>query len=90
VNSLQAVYPNPIDGEAWMRFNLDRQAEVILEITDLQGRQLVLLHSGSLDAGSHRFRWDGKNAAGSRLASGVYLVRLSAASVQSVQRVLVK
>lgn len=90
LNSLHAVYPNPVDGESWMRFNLDKQTDALLEITDLQGRQLVVLHSGLLYAGSHRFKWDGKDASGRRLASGIYLVRLSAASVQSVQRVMVK
>jgi len=89
-NTLQPVYPNPVAGEAFLRFNLDRQSEVVLEISDLQGRQLLLLQSGQLDAGAHQFRWDGRDAAGRRLASGVYLVRLTAASTQSVQRILVK
>lgn len=89
-NTLQPVYPNPMDGESWMRFVLDNETEVVLEITDLQGRQLVLLKSGKLEPGSHQIPWDGRNAAGNRLASGLYLVRLTAASVQSVQRLLIK
>jgi hypothetical protein len=89
-NTLQPVYPNPMDGESWMSFVLDKETEVVLEITDLQGRQLVLLKSGKLEAGSHQIQWDGRNAAGNRLASGLYLVRLSAATVQSVQRLLIK
>jgi hypothetical protein len=90
VNSLLPVYPNPIDGEAVLRFTLDRRSDVVLEVSDLQGRTLMVMQSGQLDPGSHQFRWDGRDADGRRLASGVYLVRLSTASRQSVQRIIVK
>ncbi len=90
VNILQPVYPNPVIGEAWLSFVLDRSSKVMLEITDLQGRQLVVLQSGTYDAGSYRIAWDGRDATGSRLSSGVYLVRLTVASAHSVQRILVK
>lgn len=90
VNVLQPVYPNPVEGEAWLSFVLERESKVLLEITDVQGRQLAVLKSENMAAGSHRLAWNGRDAAGNRLASGVYFVRLSAASVYSVQRILVK
>lgn len=90
LNQLQPVYPNPVEGEAWLSFVLDRESEVTLEISDMQGRRLIVLQSGQLDAGSYRLKWDGRDAGGNKLASGAYLVRLSAASVHSVQRILVK
>jgi hypothetical protein len=90
LNQLQPVYPNPIDGEAWLSFTLDKDSEVNLEICDLQGRRVIVLQSGKLDEGSYRLSWDGRDAGGNKLASGAYLVRLTAASVHSVQRILVK
>lgn len=89
-NVLQPVYPNPVEGAAWLSFALDRATEVSLELTDLQGRRLAILKSGTMEAGFYRIPWDGRDEAGNRLASGMYLVRLTAASLHSVQRILVK
>lgn len=89
-NSLLPVYPNPVEGEAWLNFVLDKNCEVLLEVTDLQGRRLAVLASGQRDAGPYRLAWDGRDAAGNRLASGVYLLRLTAGETHSVQRVVVK
>jgi flagellar hook assembly protein FlgD len=39
----------------------------------------TLLRGQSLPAGANEVRWDGRNAAGERVASGVYLFRMTSA-----------
>ena len=45
-------------------------------VFDLDGRRVRTLRSGHATAGVHRATWDGRDDAGRRLASGVYLLRL--------------
>ncbi|MCP4573491.1 MAG: hypothetical protein GY838_14130 [bacterium] len=49
-----------------------------LHIYDLRGHRVSTLVNGSLPAGSHRRTWTGRDDVGRRVASGLYLVRLSA------------
>jgi outer membrane protein assembly factor BamB/predicted phosphodiesterase len=47
-----------------------------LDIYDVQGRKVRTLVSGPLAQGRHLQRWDGRDARGQEVASGVYFLRL--------------
>ena len=55
---------------------------------DVQGRELALLAAGRREAGTHAVDWDGRDAGGCPLPSGVYLARLRCAG-ETVARKLV-
>ncbi len=69
-------YPNPFKDVTTVRLSLARPAEVVLTIYDLAGRKVRSLEAGSMPAGTHEFRWDGRNESDRRVASGVYFIRL--------------
>ncbi len=49
------------------------------DIHDAAGRRVRTIISGEgYPAGRHTFRWDGKDAGGQSVGSGVYLIRLRA------------
>jgi flagellar hook assembly protein FlgD len=48
---------------------------VRVEVYDLRGRSVRVLHDGALAAGRQELVWDGKDDAGSEVASGMYLAR---------------
>lgn len=70
-------YPNPFNPETNIRFQLSAAAKVSLKIFDLHGQNIVTLSNGFRQAGSYNVMWDGKNAYGKSVASGVYFYRLS-------------
>ena len=74
-----AAWPNPFNPATDLRFTLDSEATVALDVYDVAGRHLRQLAAGSLGAGDHQFRWDGQDDAGHGLPSGVYFARLSGA-----------
>lgn len=47
-----------------------------LEVFALTGQRVAVLREGPQEAGFHRLRWDGRDARGRPLASGVYVCRL--------------
>jgi hypothetical protein len=70
--------PNPFNPQTEIRFELPQRGPVRLTLHDLRGRTLATLLSEEMDAGVHRVVWDGRDARGQRVASGVYVYRLVA------------
>lgn len=76
--ALAGAWPNPFNPSTRIAFTLERELAVRLDIHDLRGRCLRTLVATTLPAGAHSASWDGRDAAGQSLASGVYLARLAA------------
>jgi hypothetical protein len=70
--------PNPFNPRTALRFELDVPARVELRVHDLRGRRVRVLEAGELPAGTHVRIWDGRDASGRDVASGVYLAELRA------------
>ncbi|MGH7731534.1 MAG: FlgD immunoglobulin-like domain containing protein, partial [Candidatus Eiseniibacteriota bacterium] len=64
-------------------FSLEEPSEVTVDVLDPQGRTVARLARETLPNGDHVREWP---AAGQRVPSGVYLVRLRAAGEQAVVR----
>ena len=85
--ALLANYPNPFNPETWIPYQLSKPADVTLTIYDIQGRVVRALDLGYQRAGTYHSRsraayWDGKNAVGEPVASGVYFYTLSTESTR--------
>ncbi len=75
---LEQSFPNPFNPSTTIRFVLDRDTEVRLRIFDVRGGQVITLVDEPLTHGPHEYLWDGRNAAGARVGSGVYFYELRA------------
>jgi hypothetical protein len=69
-------YPNPLNPGTRIAFSLPERMDVFLGVYDPLGRKVVTLIDGAGKAGMNEIVWDGRNAAGRRVASGVYFYRL--------------
>lgn len=67
-HALSAAYPNPFADRATFTLRLDDAQRVRVELYDVRGRQVALIHDGPLAASEHRFEIDGAG-----LAAGTYL-----------------
>jgi hypothetical protein len=74
--SLALRSPNPGRGATQLEFTLPTAGEAQLAILDAAGRRIARILSGSLAAGPHRARWDGRGARGMPVPSGVYFAVL--------------
>ena len=87
-------YPNPFNPETWIPFDLADSSRVKITIYNSSGQTVRVLELGQLPAGSYRSRskaphWDGRNALGEPVASGVYYVRIEAGSFTALRRMVV-
>ncbi len=69
------AYPNPFNGRVTLLFNLPQSGEVQLRIYDINGR-MVKDVSGFYATGSQSVSWDGRDATGNAVSSGLYIVKL--------------
>lgn len=74
-----ASWPNPFNPRTTIGFDLAAPAHVTLRILDARGRSVRTLIDGTLTARRHRVDWDGRDAGGRAVASGVYWYRLETA-----------
>ncbi len=72
--------PNPLRagdagaGGTSFTYRLKREGAVALAVYDLRGRRVAELEREVRGAGLHRAQWDGRDAAGSPVAAGLYFV----------------
>lgn len=75
--SLEPAYPNPFNASVEVPFVLSRGAAAEVAVFDMLGRKVRTLTAGSLAAGRHLVRWDGRDSRGRTVGNGAYFVRLS-------------
>ena len=86
-------YPNPFNPDTRIDFVLPEDSDVRLSVYDLLGREVRTLAQGPYAGSSaipYQTVWDGNDASGTRVASGVYFYRLTARGVSGTSTTLVK
>ena len=88
-------YPNPFNPETWIPYHLAKDADVALTIYAIDGQVVRRLALGHQPAGMYQNRsraayWDGKNAFGEPVASGVYFYTLTAGSFTATRKMLIR
>ena len=93
--TLLANYPNPFNPETWIPYRLAAPTEVTLTIYAVNGqvvRTLALGHqvAGFYESRSRAVYWDGRNAQGEPVASGVYFYTLTAGDFTATRKMLIR
>jgi hypothetical protein len=79
--------PNPFNPSTNLRFEMPRAGRATLVIHDASGRRIVTLIDRDVEAGLTTVRWDGRDQAGRRQASGVYFASVKTELGRAVQKV---
>ena len=93
--ALLANYPNPFNPETWIPYQLSKPTDVRLTIYDIKGRVVRALDLGHRRAGVYQSRsraayWDGRNAVGEKVVSGVYFYTLTADDFTATRKLLTR
>ena len=75
-DQLQQNYPNPFNPSTEIAFTVARGGSATLRIYDVEGKLVTTLVDRNVEAGQHRIQWNGINAQGRRVGSGIYFYRL--------------
>jgi len=83
VFALQQNYPNPFNPATKIAFSVPSQMKVELVVYNILGQKVATLVNETLSAGGHEVSFDA-----SRLASGMYLYRITAGQFTSVKKMM--
>ena len=91
---LLANYPNPFNPETWIPYDLAEDSDVEIHIYNIEGEFVRWLSLGFQSAGTYRTRsraayWDGRNAVGEPVASGVYFYTLQAGHIKATRQMVI-
>ena len=91
---LLANYPNPFNPETWIPYHLATSTDVGINIYNAQGILVRALTLGHQSAGYYTSRsraayWDGRNALGERVASGIYFYQLETDEVSPMRKMVI-
>jgi hypothetical protein len=87
--ALEAPTPNPAEDVARLSFSLSSAGHARLEVVDVQGRRVRLLADHDFTPARYEYGWDLRDAAGRRVAPGVYLLRLASGAQVKTRRLVV-
>ena len=87
-------YPNPFNPETWIPYQLSKDSPVSISIYDTTGKLVRTLSLGFQSAGFYNSQgraayWDGRNALGERVASGIYFYQLTTPTFQQTRRLVI-
>ena len=83
--------PNPFCPETRMSFTMPAEGRAELRVYSVGGRLVRTLIDGPMTAGPHTVTWDGRDASGREVASGVYFCALAALGIEeNIKMLLVR
>jgi hypothetical protein len=83
------VYPNPFSAHTFITFRIQNPAQVVVKITDINGRPVKILMNAKLTKGEFSMTWKGEDDEGDVVKNGTYIVTfyLNGVSVEGVKLV---
>jgi hypothetical protein len=81
--TLHQNYPNPFNPSTTIKYQLPVESKVWIDIFNILGQKVINLIDEKKPAGYYNVHWDGNTWNGNRVASGVYIYRMTAEAVDS-------
>ncbi len=86
--ALMQNFPNPFNPSTTITFDVAKAGNVTIQVYDVSGRLVVALLNAHQEVGRHRVEWNGKNANGSLMPSGIYFYRMRAAGYEVTKKMI--
>ena len=86
--ALEQNFPNPFSGSTHIRYQIQESQEVVLQVFDLLGRLVTTLQRSEQTAGWYDITWDGRDDSGAKVASGMYVYKLSTGSTVQIRSMI--
>jgi plastocyanin len=90
IGFISRLTPNPTSGGVTSAINLPRAGRARLEVFDAQGRRIATPLDTELSMGIHGVVWDGRRSDGTRVRTGIYLMRLTVPGLRETRTVTIE
>jgi len=76
--ALSQNYPNPFNAQTSISYSIPTASHVSLKVFNVMGEEVRTLVDADQQANTYQVTWDGRDAGGKQVASGVYFCKLQA------------
>jgi flagellar hook assembly protein FlgD len=87
-HALYQNIPNPFNPTTSIPYMVQRSTHVVIGIYDVSGARVNRLDEGQKSPGTHTVTWNGRDAAGRALPSGVYFYRFEGFAGSPVKKMV--
>ncbi|NQT64088.1 MAG: T9SS type A sorting domain-containing protein, partial [Candidatus Marinimicrobia bacterium] len=87
-SSLSSAYPNPFNPSTSIDYQLSNAGDVSITVFNLLGQPVATLENGFQTAGSYTVSWNGLDASGNSVPSGVYFYKMQAEGYSETQKMM--
>ncbi len=81
--------PNPVASMTEIRFEVARSSDISIKVYNAMGQLVRTLRDGRVQPGRYSVQWDGTNASGEKVSSGVYFYKMDADKFQATKKMLI-
>jgi hypothetical protein len=86
--ALMQNFPNPFNPTTTLTFDVAQAGNVTIAIYDVSGRLVATLLDARVDVGRRHVEWNGTDASGSLVPSGIYFYRMKAAGFEATRKMI--
>ncbi len=86
--SLEQNFPNPFNPLTGIEFTVPSKSRVNIRIYNILGKKIITLTDEIYEAGVHSVTWDGTDAFGNKVSSGIYLYKMNAGNFSSTKKMI--
>ena len=86
--ALESNYPNPFNPTTTINYTMAKGAPVSIKVYNISGQLVTTLIDAFQPQGHHFVKWSGKDASGTNVASGMYLVKMITGDFKQVNKMM--
>jgi hypothetical protein len=83
---LEQNYPNPFNPVTTIGYQIPFESNVVIEVFNILGQKVINLVDAKKEAGYYDIQWDGFSPKGTKVASGVYIYRMTAEALDAREK----
>ena len=89
VFDITRINPNPFTNRTEIQYRLSTRANVILQVFDIVGREVITFENGSKEPGIYNLNWRGTDKDGNLLSSGVYFLQMKTGIYEETSKMII-
>lgn len=88
VTALESVYPNPFNPSTTIKFATSESGHVTIDVYNVKGQRVTTLVDERMDQGNHSIIWNGQDASGKDVTSGIYFSKMRSGKYTATKKMI--
>ena len=86
--TLLTLYPNPFNSSITLSFQLSQGGWGMIKVYNSLGQRICTVQDGFINSGMHQYRWDGRDALGFPVSTGIYFIQAELPGLSETRKII--